>query len=171
MSDWVWQLPGHLCAATDHYSCLTCNEADSSYPDSVCLLQQPHRFQNILVEVGFQGGVPIDEAFFRKHISGRHNPEIAGDLCVLCSHRTARTWVGSLRGVVPGTAAATRTADEQGLWSVLLACSRPVPRHAGGQAGCLLHGEGAAVQGHGRCGQLAMMADRRPCLAIIPCSI
>lgn len=35
-------------------------------------------FQNILVEVGFQDGVPIDEAFFRKHISGRHNPEIAG---------------------------------------------------------------------------------------------
>jgi hypothetical protein len=24
--------------------------------------------------------VPIDEAFFRKHISGRHNPEIAGTL-------------------------------------------------------------------------------------------
>lgn len=26
---------------------------------------------------GYNGGVPIDEAFFRKHISGRHNPEIA----------------------------------------------------------------------------------------------
>lgn len=48
-----------------------------------CVSRDNHRFQNILVEVGFQGGVPIDEAFFRKHISGRHNPEIAGDLCLV----------------------------------------------------------------------------------------
>jgi hypothetical protein len=41
---------------------------------------QPFRFQKILVEVGFQGGAPITEAFFRSHISGRHNPEIAADL-------------------------------------------------------------------------------------------
>ncbi|GLI68526.1 hypothetical protein VaNZ11_012916 [Volvox africanus] len=37
-------------------------------------------FQEILAEVGFNGGRPIDEAFFRRHISGRHNPEIAADL-------------------------------------------------------------------------------------------
>ncbi|KAG2494256.1 hypothetical protein HYH03_007611 [Edaphochlamys debaryana] len=37
-------------------------------------------FQEILQEVGYNGGQPIDEAFFRKHISGRHNPEIAADL-------------------------------------------------------------------------------------------
>ncbi|GIM14661.1 hypothetical protein Vretimale_17610 [Volvox reticuliferus] len=37
-------------------------------------------FQEILAEVGFDGGRPIDEAFFRRHISGRHNPEIAADL-------------------------------------------------------------------------------------------
>ncbi|GIL60994.1 hypothetical protein Vafri_15417 [Volvox africanus] len=38
------------------------------------------RFQEILAEVGFNGGRPIDEVFFRRHISGRHNPEIAADL-------------------------------------------------------------------------------------------
>eukprot|EP00270_Netrium_digitus_P014739 TRINITY_DN5079_c0_g1_i1.p1 TRINITY_DN5079_c0_g1~~TRINITY_DN5079_c0_g1_i1.p1 ORF type:complete len:309 (+),score=85.48 TRINITY_DN5079_c0_g1_i1:228-1154(+) len=37
-------------------------------------------FQDILVEVGFQGGIPIDDEFFRKHISGRHNPDIGADL-------------------------------------------------------------------------------------------
>lgn len=37
-------------------------------------------FQEILVEAGFDGGHPIDEAFFRASISGRHNPEIAADL-------------------------------------------------------------------------------------------
>ncbi|GIL60993.1 hypothetical protein Vafri_15417 [Volvox africanus] len=37
-------------------------------------------FQEILAEVGFNGGRPIDEVFFRRHISGRHNPEIAADL-------------------------------------------------------------------------------------------
>ncbi|GFR52744.1 hypothetical protein Agub_g15355, partial [Astrephomene gubernaculifera] len=37
-------------------------------------------FQEILVELGFQGGRPIDLPFFRAHISGRHNPEIAADL-------------------------------------------------------------------------------------------
>lgn len=26
------------------------------------------------------GGEPIDEAFYRAHISGRHNPDIAADL-------------------------------------------------------------------------------------------
>lgn len=38
------------------------------------------RFQELLVEVGFQDGQPIDEEFYRQHISGRHNPEIAADL-------------------------------------------------------------------------------------------
>lgn len=37
-------------------------------------------FQEILSEVGFNGGEPIDEAFFSSRISGRHNPEIAADL-------------------------------------------------------------------------------------------
>lgn len=37
-------------------------------------------FQEILIEKGFNGGAPIDEAFFRARISGRHNPEIAADL-------------------------------------------------------------------------------------------
>jgi hypothetical protein len=36
------------------------------------------RFQEVLSEAGFNGGVRISEAFFRAHISGRHNPEIAG---------------------------------------------------------------------------------------------
>jgi hypothetical protein len=35
------------------------------------------RFQELLVKHGFNNGIPIDEAFFRKHISGRHNPVIA----------------------------------------------------------------------------------------------
>lgn len=34
----------------------------------------------MLIENGFQNGAPIDEAFYRQHISGRHNPEIAADL-------------------------------------------------------------------------------------------
>lgn len=37
-------------------------------------------FQEILVELGYNSGSPIDEAFFRAHIAGRHNPEIAADL-------------------------------------------------------------------------------------------
>lgn len=37
-------------------------------------------FQELLQEVNFQDGVPIDEEFFRQRISGRHNPEIARDL-------------------------------------------------------------------------------------------
>ncbi|KAI8463822.1 MAG: HAD-like domain-containing protein [Monoraphidium minutum] len=37
-------------------------------------------FQEILVEVGFDGGRPISEDFFRSRISGHHNPEIAADL-------------------------------------------------------------------------------------------
>ncbi len=49
------------------------------------LLSQPWsggagRFQQILQEYDFQGGAPIDKEFFRLHISGRHNPEIARDL-------------------------------------------------------------------------------------------
>lgn len=36
------------------------------------------------MEAGFNGGVPIDEAFFRQHISGRHNPEIAGGCFLVC---------------------------------------------------------------------------------------
>eukprot|EP00897_Mesotaenium_endlicherianum_P007451 jgi/Mesen1/6734/ME000344S06009 len=37
-------------------------------------------FREMLKDVGFQGGVPIDEAFFREHISGKHNPDIGADL-------------------------------------------------------------------------------------------
>ncbi|KAG2438042.1 hypothetical protein HXX76_005655 [Chlamydomonas incerta] len=37
-------------------------------------------FQEILSELGYNGGEPITEDFFRHHISGRHNPEIAADL-------------------------------------------------------------------------------------------
>lgn len=37
-------------------------------------------FQEALVALGFNGGVPIDEEFYRQRISGRHNPEIARDL-------------------------------------------------------------------------------------------
>ncbi|EFJ43061.1 hypothetical protein VOLCADRAFT_66286 [Volvox carteri f. nagariensis] len=37
-------------------------------------------FQEILLELGFNDGQPIDEAFFRRRISGRHNPAIAADL-------------------------------------------------------------------------------------------
>jgi len=37
-------------------------------------------FQEILIAEGFNNGQPIDEHFFRVHISGRHNPEIAADL-------------------------------------------------------------------------------------------
>lgn len=37
-------------------------------------------FQEALVARGFNGGQPIDEAFYRERISGRHNPEIARDL-------------------------------------------------------------------------------------------
>ena len=34
----------------------------------------------ILLEVGFNKGVPINEAFYNAHISGRHNPDITSDL-------------------------------------------------------------------------------------------
>ncbi|MEW5300202.1 MAG: hypothetical protein WDW38_003041 [Sanguina aurantia] len=37
-------------------------------------------YQDILVEVGYNNGVPIDWAFFNAHISGRHNPEICAEL-------------------------------------------------------------------------------------------
>ncbi|KAG1673463.1 hypothetical protein FOA52_002229 [Chlamydomonas sp. UWO 241] len=37
-------------------------------------------FQECLAEVGYDDGKPISEEFFRAHISGRHNPEIAHDL-------------------------------------------------------------------------------------------
>ncbi|CAI5522194.1 unnamed protein product [Closterium sp. Naga37s-1] len=37
-------------------------------------------FQRMLSDVGFDGGRPIDEAFFRTRISGRHNPDIGRDL-------------------------------------------------------------------------------------------
>ncbi|KAJ9514640.1 hypothetical protein QJQ45_028354, partial [Haematococcus lacustris] len=37
-------------------------------------------FQELLVAQGFNAGAPISEEFFRLHISGRHNPEIALDL-------------------------------------------------------------------------------------------
>ena len=33
-----------------------------------------------MTQAGFQGGKPIDEAFFNAHISGRHNPDIGRDL-------------------------------------------------------------------------------------------
>ena len=38
------------------------------------------RFTDILLELGFNGGVPIDEAFYNRTISGRHNPDITADL-------------------------------------------------------------------------------------------
>lgn len=38
------------------------------------------RYQDILVEVGYNNGVPIDWDFFNAHISGRHNPEICAEL-------------------------------------------------------------------------------------------
>ena len=38
------------------------------------------RFTGILLELGFNGGVPIDEAFYNRTISGRHNPDITADL-------------------------------------------------------------------------------------------
>jgi phosphoglycolate phosphatase-like HAD superfamily hydrolase len=34
----------------------------------------------VLRELGFDGGRPISEDFFRRRISGRHNPEIFADL-------------------------------------------------------------------------------------------
>ncbi|GLC35885.1 hypothetical protein PLESTF_001236300 [Pleodorina starrii] len=37
-------------------------------------------FQEVLCELGFNGGQPIDEHFFRTRISGRHNPAISADL-------------------------------------------------------------------------------------------
>ena len=37
-------------------------------------------FVEILLELGFNNGVPIDEAFYNSHISGRHNPDITSDL-------------------------------------------------------------------------------------------
>jgi HAD superfamily hydrolase (TIGR01509 family) len=37
-------------------------------------------FQEALIARGFNGGEPIDAAFYRERISGRHNPEIAMDL-------------------------------------------------------------------------------------------
>lgn len=37
-------------------------------------------FRDLLLERGFGGGTPIDPAFFRRHISGRHNPLIFADL-------------------------------------------------------------------------------------------
>jgi hypothetical protein len=44
------------------------------------LFVYPNRFQELLVKQGFNNGIPIDEAFFRKHISGRHNPVIAAGI-------------------------------------------------------------------------------------------
>lgn len=71
-----------------------------------------NRFQEVLVEVGFQGGVPIDEDFFRTHISGRHNPEIAGRVgfggvwvvcCGLCEQQEEgrRRWGEFAAAVTP----------------------------------------------------------------------
>eukprot|EP00850_Spirogloea_muscicola_P015368 SM000117S25488 [mRNA] locus=s117:123004:124571:+ [translate_table: standard] len=40
-------------------------------------------FRECLQEVGFQDGVPIDEAFFQQRISGRANSEIGADLLPL----------------------------------------------------------------------------------------
>ncbi|XP_042506184.1 haloacid dehalogenase-like hydrolase domain-containing protein Sgpp [Macadamia integrifolia] len=33
-------------------------------------------FRELLLEIGYNGGVPIDEEFFVKNISGKHNPDI-----------------------------------------------------------------------------------------------
>ena len=45
-----------------------------------CALLAARRFTEILLELGFNGGVPIDEAFYNRTISGRHNPDITRDL-------------------------------------------------------------------------------------------
>ncbi|KAB2053953.1 hypothetical protein ES319_A12G221600v1 [Gossypium barbadense] len=37
-------------------------------------------FQEMLLEIGFNNGVPIDEEFFIKNIAGRHNDDIAATL-------------------------------------------------------------------------------------------
>ncbi|GAA0147801.1 phosphatase [Lithospermum erythrorhizon] len=36
-----------------------------------------HAFQEMLLEIGYNGGVPIDEEFFVKNIAGKHNEDIA----------------------------------------------------------------------------------------------
>lgn len=36
-----------------------------------------HAFREMLQEIGFNGGVPIDEEFFIKNIAGKHNDDIA----------------------------------------------------------------------------------------------
>lgn len=83
-------------------------------------------FQEILVEVGFQGGSPIDEDFFRRHISGRHNPEIAADLFPTWSDaaRVAfyedkearfRAMAGSQLQRMPGLSAFLAWLDARGL--------------------------------------------------------
>ncbi|KAL9249073.1 Haloacid dehalogenase-like hydrolase domain-containing protein [Drosera capensis] len=37
-------------------------------------------FREMLQEIGFNGGVPIDEEFFIEHVAGKHNDDIARDL-------------------------------------------------------------------------------------------
>ncbi|KAL8159011.1 hypothetical protein V2J09_000548 [Rumex salicifolius] len=39
-----------------------------------------YAFREMLLEIGFNGGVPIDEEFFVQTIAGRHNDDIAGVL-------------------------------------------------------------------------------------------
>ncbi|KAE8712790.1 Haloacid dehalogenase-like hydrolase domain-containing protein Sgpp [Hibiscus syriacus] len=39
-----------------------------------------HAFRDMLLEIGFNNGVPIDEEFFIKNIAGRHNTDIAATL-------------------------------------------------------------------------------------------
>ncbi|XP_022155545.1 haloacid dehalogenase-like hydrolase domain-containing protein Sgpp isoform X2 [Momordica charantia] len=36
-----------------------------------------HAFREMLQEIGFNGGVPIDEEFFIKNVAGKHNDDIA----------------------------------------------------------------------------------------------
>jgi hypothetical protein len=46
----------------------------------------------MLFNIGFNDGIPIDEAFFQKHISGRHNPEIAKDVGMSAPRHLAAVW-------------------------------------------------------------------------------
>ena len=46
----------------------------------LCKISVLNRYKEILLEENFNGGEPITEEFFAKHISGRYNPDICRDL-------------------------------------------------------------------------------------------
>ncbi|CAN6486438.1 unnamed protein product [Victoria cruziana] len=46
-------------------------------------------FRDLLQQIGFQGGAPIDEEFFIKNISGKHNEDISGVLFPDWDHQKA----------------------------------------------------------------------------------